>query len=427
METISDTVFLMLIYAATVLYLLLRKKRAVVYLLDFTCYRASDSHRLPTSMFCEYVHLDDRMDEEAKALQVKILERSGYSEETHVPPSLKELPVMCRYSSAREEASMVIFSAVEDLLKRASTSPRAIDILIINNSLFTPVPSLTAMVINRFNMRSNVMSFNLSGMGCSAGIVSVSLASDLLKVHRNSLALVVSTEVLTGNWYTGKNKSMLISNCLFRMGCAAVLMSSQDQDKRKAKYELKHLVRTNRSGNNQSYTCVYQDEDSENKMGILLSKTLVTVAGDALKTNMASLGRQALPLSEQIRYIWSLVMQRIKVGRTRGIYVPDFRRAFEHFCIHAGGKAVIEAIEKSLKLSHQDVEASKMTLSKFGNTSSSSIWYELAYIEARRRMKVGDTVWQIALGSGFKCNSAVWKCINISTGSEMQKVWEGKL
>lgn len=37
--------------------------------------------------------------------------------------------------------------------------------------------------------------------------------------------------------------------------------------------------------------------------------------------------------------------------------------------------------------------------------------YELNYIESKGQMRRGNRVWQIGFGSGFKCNSAIWKCL----------------
>jgi len=92
-------------------------------------------------------------------------------------------------------------------------------------------------------------------------------------------------------------------------------------------------------------------------------------------------------------------------------YTPDFRTAVDHICIHAGGRAVIDAIQQGLKLSDEDVQPSRATLQRYGNTSSSSIWYEFRYCEQNRGVSKGERVWQLGFGSGFKCNSAIWRKI----------------
>ncbi|KAK9086392.1 hypothetical protein Syun_028786 [Stephania yunnanensis] len=300
----------------------------------------------------------------------------------------------------------------EDFLVKNKISPKSIDILVVNCSIFCPTPSISSMFVKRIGLRSNIRSYNLTGMGCSAGLLSVSLAKDLLKIHKNSLALVVSLESLTHNGYPGKVKSMLLTNTLFRSGGTIILLSNRKQDRRRAKYVLQHLVRINMGFDDQSYTCVFQENDEEGHVGVSLSRRTMHIASNALRTNMVRLGPLVLPYSEKIRYLWSLFLQRVCADPKSKQYIPDFKKAFEHFCIHSGGRAVIDAVEDNLSLSEEDVEPSRMALYRFGNTSSSSVWYALCYLEAKGRVKRGDRVWQIAFGSGFKCNSAVWKCVS---------------
>ena len=229
-------------------------------------------------------------------------------------------------------------------------------------------------------------------------------------MHPNSNALVVSTEIITPNFYQGSRRDMLLPNCLFRMGAAAILLSNRRREARRAKYRLVHVVRTHKGADDRAYRCVYQEEDEQGFSGISLSKELMAIAGDALKSNITTIGPLVLPMSEQLLFFATLVARRVLKRKVKP-YIPDFKLAFEHFCIHAGGRAVIDELQKNLQLSARHVEASRMTLHRFGNTSSSSLWYELAYTEAKGRIKKGDRTWQIAFGSGFKCNSAVWKAL----------------
>merc|ERR1719345_358775 len=277
-------------------------------------------------------------------------------------------------------------------------------------------------------------------MGCSASVISVDLVRRLLRSseNRNCLALVVSTENITQNWYRGNDRSMLLSNCLFRCGAAAVLLSNRRADKSRARFRLMHTVRTHMGQVEECYKAVYQEEDDDGIRGVRLSRQIMQIAGDALKRNITNLGPLVLPISEQIKFLLNVFARRAVRGKlpfgplrgafkaiarvlvvlpgVRGLvgfraatpeaegapaktaaavdpllkqmppYVPDFTKAFEFVCVHTGGRAVIDAMEANLALPSYYLEPSRLSLYRYGNVSSASIWYELELVTEHGNM-----------------------------------------
>ncbi|KAG8381889.1 hypothetical protein BUALT_Bualt05G0019800 [Buddleja alternifolia] len=405
----------LLVFLSTVYFL---RRPHPVYLVNFSCYKPDDDRKCTRQIFMERSRLTGSFTNENLEFQRKILERSGLGESTYLPEAVLRVPPNPCMAEARKEAETVMFGAIDELLAKTSLKPKDIGILIVNCSIFNPTPSLCAMVINHYKLRGNILSYNLGGMGCSAGLISIDLAKDLLQVHPNTYALVISMENITLNWYSGNERSMLVTNCLFRMGGAAILLSNKRSDRWRSKYRLIHTVRTHKGSDDTSFSCATHTEDPSGKLGVALSKDLIAVAGDAVTT----LGPLVFPMSDQLLFFANLVGKKLFKMKLKP-YIPDFELAFEHFCIHAGGRAVLDEIEKNLQLSDWSMEPSRMTLYRFGNTSSSSLWYELAYSEAKGRIKRGDRTWQIAFGSGFKCNSAVWKALRSINPAKEKSPW----
>jgi len=347
----------------------------------------------------------------------KILARSGIGSRTHFSPGIAMFPPDISMGAARYEAEIVMFGCVDQLLKRNNIKPQDIDVLVTNCSLFNPTPSLAAMIINKYKMRDDILSYNLAGMGCSASPIAVDLATSLLKTHKKKdpLAIVVSMENITQNIYLGREKPMLLANSLFRMGGAAILLSNSGYavgNRPAPKYRIQHIVRVHNGADTNAYTCVFQDVDKENKLGVRLDKNLMKVAAQTLTKNITRLGPKILPLHIKIDYVIRLLYRKWQqytdpTFKPALPVVPRFRDAVQHIGIHAGGRAVIDAIQKALSLSDADVKPSRDVLFRFGNTSSSSIWYETVQIEKTRKPKPGDLILLLAFGSGFKVNTLV--------------------
>ena len=104
---------------------------------------------------------------------------------------------------AWKEAETVIIGVIDEVLKKTGVKASDIGILVVNSSVFSPVPSLSSMVVNHFKLREDILSFNLGGMGCSAGLISIGLAQQLLQV--NILGEYIS--------YLSRDTSFFINYC----------------------------------------------------------------------------------------------------------------------------------------------------------------------------------------------------------------------
>ncbi|KAI3783022.1 hypothetical protein L2E82_13084 [Cichorium intybus] len=341
----------------------------------------------------------------------KILERSGLGDSTYLAEAFFRERYAPSSKDSRKEVEMAFFGSIDKLLAKTGVRCEDIGILIVNCCIYNTMPSLSSIIVNRYKLRDDVVSYNLVGMGCSAGLLAIGLAKQLLQVHQNTYALIVSTESITENCYIGEDHSKFIINCLFRVGGAAILLSNRASDHHNSKYQLLHTVHNNTSRSDRSYSCIHQEEDNVGTVGVTITKDLLVAAIATIEANLTALGYIILPVSEKLHYIVNYFVRNLLYRYKIHPYIPNYSKAFDHFLPHVGGRPVLDALQKTLGFSDTDMEASRMTLYRYGNTSSSSIWYALAYVEAQGRVKKGDRVWQMAFGSGFKCSSVIWRAM----------------
>ncbi|KAI9082264.1 hypothetical protein K1719_019968 [Acacia pycnantha] len=390
---------------------------------DFACYKPNDdSCAITKEMLVEAIKNVGVFSEVNVKRMENFLDKCGLGPKTYVPQAIMKRPPKLCLVEARKETETVIFGAIDELLDKTWVRPNDIGILVVNSTIFCPTPSLCDIVVNKYKLRHNVLCFDLSGMGCSGGVLAIDFAKRLLQSHPNSYAMVVSTENTNNGTYLGNNLSMLAVNCLFRMGGSASLLSNHPSDRHHSKYQIIHTLRTHLASNDRSYNSIFQQDDDQHIIGISISTDLTIVAGQVLKSHITSLAPLVLPVSQKLKFLVTFVGSKV-LGLNIEAYVPNFKLAFDHFCLHTGATPVLDTMQKRLELRDWDMEPSRMTLYRFGNTSASSVWYELAYCEAKGRIKKGDKIWQLQYGSGFKCNSAVWVALSNVEVASLKNAW----
>lgn len=109
------------------------------------------------------------------------------------------------------------------------------------------------------------------------------------------------------------------------------MLAKQDEVSKRTLDDAWHWLRSNFY----SCRCVYQLEDSQGIQAVQLTKDIVKVAAVALQKNLTLLAPLVLPYSELLRFLHDAVLRKLRLRQ--GIaYQPDFRKAFQHFSLHAG-------------------------------------------------------------------------------------------
>ncbi|KAJ3685128.1 hypothetical protein LUZ61_014292 [Rhynchospora tenuis] len=395
------------------------------YLIDYVCFKPSPDRKTSTLTCGKVISRNKSLGLPEYKTLLKMIIRSGIGEETYSPRNIlegrEESPTI---DDAILEMDEFFTTSVADIFAKTKISPCDVDVLVVSISGFSPSPSLTSRIVNQQKMRDDVKTYNLSGMGCSASLIAINMVNSIFQSGKKTIAMVVSSESIVPNWYCGNDKSMMLSNVLFRSGGSVMLLTNDPTMRTRAKMRLKCIVRTNIGCTDDGYNCIMQKEDDMGRVGFYLGPGLPKAAMRSFSKNFQVLMPKVLPYSELLLYMWRITEQKFRKAKGKPFSAAakiNYKSGIDHFCLHAGGKALIDAIETALGLSSYDAEPSRMTLFRWGNTSASSLWYVLGYMEAKKRLRKGDRVLMATFGAGFECNSCIWE---VKRDLEDGDVWE---
>ena len=199
------------------------------YLISFATFKAPESWKITHEQLVNIFRHQKCFTEKSIEFMERIVSKSGTGQSTAYPlniiKTLDGHEPDTSLEASREEAETIIYDVVANALQKANLKPKDIDVLVINCSLFSPTPSLCASVITKFQMRGDILSYNLSGMGCGASLLAMDLARRVLQTKFwGGRAMFVSTEIACSSLYHGNERSFLVQNTLFRLGGSAVVL-----------------------------------------------------------------------------------------------------------------------------------------------------------------------------------------------------------
>ena len=287
-------------------------------------------------------------------------------EETVVPTGFGE-----RNAKFIEVSMRLGEQAARAALDNAGLAAKDVDFIITTSCTGIMIPSLDAHLITKMGFLPRTKRLPITELGCAAGTVALSRARELIAAGAAKNVLIVAHE-LCSLTYQPKDMTMqaLVGALLFGDGVAAVVVRGDGL----------HQGPGLQLESNESFLFA----DSWGYMGFDIRDTGLHLILDKGIPNAVE--RQIAPV-----LLGFLDSQKIA------------KEELDYFCLHPGGKKVIDEIVRVLGLKDQDVQASRDCLAEVGNLSSASILVVIKNTFERYAPKAGERGLIVGFGPGFSC------------------------
>lgn len=264
-----------------------------------------------------------------------------------------------------EEAAPLSIKAIQDCIS-GYIKPNAITHLITISCTGMSAPGLDLQIAEALQLPVSVFRTSVNFMGCYAAVHGLKLAKLICDSTPNANVVIVATELCTIHFqdeYTADNAA---SSLLFADGCAAALISNTITSP--GAVALKGF-----------YAQVAYRGKQDMAWQLSSKGFLMTLSG----------------------YIPQLVEQDITALVNAALQQYNLQQQhITHWCIHPGGKKILEAVEKQLKLGKDDLCCSRKVLAEYGNMSSPTILFVLKEM-MKQPMPAGSNIMGVAFGPGL--------------------------
>jgi len=234
-------------------------------------------------------------------------------------------------------------------------------------------PGLELQLMEELGLNANVSRTAINFMGCYAAIHGLKMANDIVNANKGAKVLIVCIELCSLHFQKTFTEDAITAPLLFADGCAAALICG-DEDP----HEGMHM--------DSFYAEVMKDAKDSMTWNISSSGFVMTLDGDVPEIFRADIG----PLKERAL---------AKAG-----YTAD---AIKYFCIHPGGKRILEAIGNGLALTYDDLAYSYKILKEYGNMSSATVLFVLKDMWPKLIADKGTHTFAAAFGPGLTMESLI--------------------